>query len=514
MQSPFRACTILLTILRKRLDTLLPANQLGWFARGCLSLARLFGPADAPRATRLREALQDLGPVYVKFGQLLSTRRDLLAADIADELAQLQDQVPPFDAKQAIQIVEGALGQPVDQCFAQFQEAPLASASVAQVHSATLFSGEEVVVKIIRPGIETTIRKDLRLLLRLAAMLEYLFKDARRLRLVKVIEDYHTIILDELDLKREAANCSQLRRNFEDRPGLLAIPKVFWDLSNSDLLVMERVYGVPVSDVETLRERQVNLQLLAERGVEIFFTQVFEHNFFHADMHPGNIFVNADQPADPGYIGIDCAIMGSLGEAERYYLARNLLAVFNRDYRTVAQLHIESGWVPPQTDAHAFEGIIRSACEPVFARPLADISFATLLIYLFQAAGRFGMEVQPSLVLLQKTLLNIEGLGKQLYPELDLWKTAMPYLENWMKDRYSPPRLLQNAQAQLPTVLESLPELPGILLAQLQGNTRRENQLSEQVEQLKQHLRKQRFLNVFLLLIAVLWLAMQFGGQA
>ena len=513
MQSVVRAFTILTTALRKRLDTLLPTGQLRLPLRICLLPARLFGNADIARAQRLREALQELGPVYVKFGQLLSTRRDLLPDDIADELAQLQDQVPPFDATRAMQLIEESLGRPIDQCFASFDRTPLASASVAQVHSATLFSGEEVVVKIIRPDIEGIIRKDLRLLLRLARILERLFTDARRLRLVQVIKDYHTIILDELDLQREAANCSQLRRNFEHCPGLLAIPRVYWELSSRSLLVMERMYGVPVSNIAKLREQQVDLPLLAERGVEIFFTQVFEHNFFHADMHPGNIFVNTSTPADPGYIGVDCAIMGSLSDADRYYLARNLLAVFNRDYRAVAQLHVESGWVPADTDIHAFEGIIRSACEPVFARPLAEISFATLLIYLFRAAGRFGMEVQPSLVLLQKTLLNIEGLGKQLYPELDLWQTAMPYLENWMKERYSPPKLLQNAQAQLPTILESLPELPAMLLAQRQHSAREEHRQAEQLELLQQQLRKQRIFNVFLLLIAVLWLGTQLGIQ-
>ena len=513
MQSLSRAGTILFTLLRKRLDTLLPRERLNWVTRACLAPARLFGQAGAPEARRLREALQELGPVYVKFGQLLSTRRDLVPIDIADELAQLQDQVPPFDAKHAMTIVERSLGQPIEQCFAEFDEAPLASASVAQVHSATLFSGEQVVVKIIRPGIETTIRKDLRLLLRLARILEALFADARRLRLVQVVQDYHATILNELDLKYEAANCSQLRRNFEGKQGLLTIPRVFWEWSNRELLVMERVYGVPVSDVDTLKAQDVNLQLLAERGVEIFFTQVFEHNFFHADMHPGNIFVNTTTPADPGYIGVDCAIMGSLSDSDRYYLARNLLAVFNRDYRLVAQLHIESGWVPASTDAYAFEGIIRSACEPVFARPLAEISFATLLIYLFQAAGRFGMEIQPSLVLLQKTLLNIEGLGKQLYPQLDLWKTAMPYLEDWMKDRYSPPRLFQNAQAHLPAVLETLPELPATLLAQLQGNAQHERKLASEVGQLRREVRKQRIFNVLLLLIAVLWLGTEIGSR-
>jgi ubiquinone biosynthesis protein len=419
------------------------------------------------RGERLRRALEALGPVFIKFGQLLSTRRDLLPADIADELARLQDKVPPFDETLAAGIIESALGEPVSTLFARFESIPIASASVAQVHGATLHSGEEVVVKVLRPDIEPVIRQDLALLYTLARLVQRYLPDGRRLRPVEVVADYELTILDELDLRREAANASQLRRNFEGSD-LVYVPQVYWDYTRSNVMVAERISGIPVTDMAALEARGTDLKLLAERGVEIFFTQVFRDNFFHADMHPGNIFVNATDPANPRYIAVDCAIVGSLSEADQYYLARNLLAVFQRDYRAVAELHVECGWISPDTRVQDFESAMRAVCEPVFERPISDISFGQLLIYLFSTARRFDMEVQPALVLLQKTLLNIEGLGRQLYPQLNLWDTAQPFLERWVQERYSPQSMLRRLQRHFPSWLEQLPQVPDAVLDNLQ----------------------------------------------
>ncbi len=419
------------------------------------------------RGERLRRALEALGPVFIKFGQLLSTRRDLLPADIADELARLQDKVPPFDETLAAGIIESALGEPVSTLFARFESIPIASASVAQVHGAKLHSGEEVVVKVLRPDIEPVIRQDLALLYTLARLVQRYLPDGRRLRPVEVVADYELTILDELDLRREAANASQLRRNFEGSD-LVYVPQVHWDYTRSNVMVAERISGIPVTDMAALEARGTDLKLLAERGVEIFFTQVFRDNFFHADMHPGNIFVNATDPANPRYIAVDCAIVGSLSDADQYYLARNLLAVFQRDYRAVAELHVECGWIPPDTRVQDFESAMRAVCEPVFERPISDISFGQLLIYLFSTARRFDMEVQPALVLLQKTLLNIEGLGRQLYPQLNLWDTAQPFLERWVQERYSPQSMLRRLQRHFPSWLEQLPQVPDAVLDNLQ----------------------------------------------
>jgi ubiquinone biosynthesis protein len=409
------------------------------------------------RGARLRLALEELGPIFIKFGQLLSTRRDLLPPDIADELAKLQDQVPPFDPVQSKALIEAQLGAKVSAVFARFDAQPLASASVAQVHGAQLKSGEEVVVKVIRPGLKPIIEQDIAWLFLLAKLAEKSSADARRLRPVEVVSDYEKTIYDELDLLREAANASQLRRNFEGS-ALLYVPQVYWDLCRPKVLVMERIYGIQVTDLATLADQRTDMKLLAERGVEIFFTQVFRDSFFHADMHPGNIFVSTRTPWSPQYIAIDCGIVGSLTAEDQDYLARNLLAFFKRDYRRVAQLHIDSGWVPADTKVNDFEAAIRTVCEPIFERPLKDISFGQLLLRLFQTARRFNMEVQPQLVLLQKTLLNIEGLGRQLYPDLDLWSTAQPFLERWMRERFSPLQLLRNLQVQA----EQVPQLSQI----------------------------------------------------
>jgi ubiquinone biosynthesis protein len=464
-----RLAKILRTIGRYRLDEFIDTARLPALPRIALQLApwRLHPAPDLPRGVRLRRALEDLGPVFIKFGQMLSTRRDLLPEDIADELARLQDHVPPFPQQQSIAIIEKALGKPVGELFASFEPTPMASASVAQVHGAILHSGERVVVKVVRPDIEPVIRQDIALLFTLARLALKYHPDGRRLRPVEVVADYELVILDELDMGREAANASQLRRNFENNK-LLYIPEIYWDFTCRNVLTMERIAGIPVTDVETLRARGTDLKLLGERGVEIFFTQVFHHSFFHADMHPGNIFVDATDPADPTYIGVDCAIVGSLSDADQYYLGRNLLGIFRRDYREVAQLHVECGWVPPHTRVQDFEAAMRAVCEPIFERPISQISFGQLLVYLFRTASRFDMEVQPSLVLLQKTLLNIEGLGRQLYPELNLWDTAQPFLEEWVQQRYSPQTIFKRLQRHAPSWLEQLPQLPEAVLESLQ----------------------------------------------
>ena len=469
---------------RYRLDELLPEGARHPALRRALRLNPWRrGAVSGTRGERLRRALEDLGPVFVKFGQMLSTRRDLLPVDIADELAKLQDQVPPFAAEQAVALIEEALGKSVDESFARFDREPMASASVAQVHAARTRAGREVVVKIIRPNIEAVIGKDLALLEWLARALERWFRDGRRLRPVEVVRDYRHTILDELDLGREAANTSQLRRNFADGR-LVYVPEVFWDYTRRRVMVMERIHGIPVTALDTLRAKGVNLKVLGERGVEIFFTQVFRDSFFHADMHPGNIFVDASDPEDPRYIAIDCAIIGSLSESDQYYLGRNLLAIFRRDYHEVARLHVECGWVPADTRVQDFESAMRAVCEPIFERPIAEISFGQLLIYLFRTAARFDMPVQPSLVLLQKTLLNIEGLGRQLYPQLNLWDTAMPFLERWMAERYSPRTLVRKLQHHAPSWLEQLPQLPDVVMENLRDQRFRQGHADRQLSAL------------------------------
>ena len=480
MSRAMRLAKILHIVGRYRLDEFVAAEQLTALQRFALGIApwRLYPAPDLARGVRLRRAIEELGPVFIKFGQMLSTRRDLLPEDIADELAKLQDNVPPFPQQQSVAIIEKALGKPVTELFASFEATPMASASVAQVHCAELHSGEHAVVKVVRPDIEPIIRQDVALLFTLARLTAKYHPEGHRLRPVEVVSDYELVIIDELDMGREAANASQLRRNFENNK-LLYIPEIYWDYTCRNVLTMERISGIPVTDLKTLRARGADLKLLAERGVEIFFTQVFHHSFFHADMHPGNIFIDATDPADPTYIGVDCAIIGSLSDADQYYLGRNLLGIFRRDYREVAQLHVECGWVPPHTRVQDFESAMRAVCEPIFERPISQISFGQLLIYLFQTASRFDMEIQPSLVLLQKTLLNIEGLGRQLYPDLNLWDTAQPFLEEWVQQRYSAPAVLKRLQRHAPTWLEQLPQLPEALLESLQHSTGTERRLLE-----------------------------------
>jgi ubiquinone biosynthesis protein len=463
----------------------------------------------ATRGQRLRLALEELGPIFVKFGQAVSTRRDLLPVDIADELAKLQDRVPPFDSAVAIATVEQAYGRPLAEVFATFEAAPLAAASIAQVHAATLKSGEEVVVKILRPGMHEVIERDLEVLGALAALADEYWEDARRLRPVELVNEYRKTILDELDLMREAGNAAQLKRNFAGST-LLYVPAVFWDYCRSNVMVMERIHGIIVSRMEELRARGTNIAKLAENGVEIFFTQVFRHNFFHADMHPGNIFVQTDDPENPRYAAVDFGIVGTLQPRDQHYLAENFLAFFDRDYARVAALHIESGWVPRSARVDELESAVRTVCEPIFNKPLAEISFAQVLLRLFEVARRFDMQVQPQLVLLQKTLLNIEGLGRQLYPELDLWKTAQPILKRWMRERISPRTLLKQARAQLPDTVEALKQLPQLFNTAVreaaEGRVRWQVQ-SAQWEELRLELRANARRRDLTLAAAVLWLS-------
>ncbi len=438
--------------LERRLAWLRLVSPWTWFVRR----------QTGSRAERLRLALETLGPIFIKFGQALSTRRDLLPADLADELAKLQDRVPPFPVDEARQRIEAALGAPVGELFAEFETEPLGAASLAQVHGAVLKTGEAVVVKVLRPGMRERIVQDLELMYAVAGIVATGSDDGRRLRPVEVVSEYEKTVLDELDLMREAGNAAQLRRQFLGSP-IIHVPAVYWDLCRVDVMVMERVYGVQISDIAKLRELGTDFKKLGEYGVEIFFTQVFKHNFFHADMHPGNIFVDVTDPANPRYAAIDFGIVGTLDTRDQHYLAANFLAFFDRDYRRVAQLHIDSGWVPPDTRIDELESAVRTVCEPIFNKPLSEISFGVVLLRLFEIARRFRMEVQPQLILLQKTLLNIEGLGRQLYPELDLWQTAQPILRQWMKEHLSPFAVLRSWRQQAPDVLEALKGAPAVL---------------------------------------------------
>jgi ubiquinone biosynthesis protein len=454
-----------------------------------------------PRGERLRLALEELGPVFIKMGQALSTRPDILPADIAIELARLQDQVPPFPGEEARAEVERALGRSVEALFESFDTVPLASASVAQVHAARLRPagpgepGLEVIVKVLRPGVAQMIRRDVDLMHVIAALAERWLPEARRLKPREVVREYETVIFDELDLMREGANASQLRRNWLGSD-IIYHPLVFWDYTRPSVLVMERLHGINIDEVGRLRELGVDFQVLSERGVEVFFKQVFRDNFFHADMHPGNILVDATDPKKPRYNAVDFGIVGTLTASDQRYLAENFLAFFNRDYRRVAELHVQSGWVPPGTRVEEFESAIRTVCEPIFHRPLKDISFGFFLMRLFQIARRFSMEVQPQLVLLQKTLLQIEGLGRQLYPDLDLWKTAKPIMEDWMRNRLGPAATFDRVRAQLPLLLDTLPELAQralLRLAQDDGaGAARRRELRELKEQMRDGQRRNR----------------------
>ncbi|MCY0965007.1 ubiquinone biosynthesis regulatory protein kinase UbiB [Parathalassolituus penaei] len=496
MSRLWRLWKILFVFSRYRLDDLLPLHHLPLSLRVLLWLApwRLSPvPARLTRGERLRLALEALGPIFIKFGQILSTRPDLIPDDIVLELKRLQDRVPPFPEDQAIALIEAQLGKSVHELFDNFSSTPLASASIAQVHTARLPNGKDVVVKVVRPGIEKTIERDLQLLETMARLAVAYSAEARRLKPMEVVEDYRHTIYGELNLQIEASNATQLRRNFLDS-GLLYVPEVYWEYTRSKVMTSERIYGVPVANIDELRAQGTNMKLLAERGVEIFFTQVFRDSFFHADMHPGNIFVSRENPQNPQYIGIDCGIVGSLTEEDQHYLAMNLLAFFNRDYYQVAQLHVDSGWVPATTKVHELAAAIRAVLEPIFEKPLAEISFGQVLIQLFSTARRFNMEVQPQLVLLQKTLLNIEGLGRQLYPQLDLWSTAKPYLERWMRDRFGPKAAFQELKRQLPSWIEKAPKMPALLhgaLTRINHMDENQQSLQREIVALRQALEEQ-----------------------
>jgi len=429
---------------------------------GDFVLRLLAGRKPEPRGQRLREAFEELGPIFVKFGQVLSTRRDLLPLDIADELAKLQDRVPPFDPQLALAEIERGMGRRVAEVFATLEREPVASASIAQVHLGVLKDGREVAVKVLRPGVEGEVAKDLALLQTAASLVERLSPEGRRLRPREVVAEFERHLDEELDLLREAANASQLRRNFANSL-VLAIPQVHWDLCSSRVMVMERMRGVPISHIAALRETGIDLKALARAGVEICFTQVFRDGFFHADMHPGNILVATEGALRGRYIALDFGIMGALTDGDKQYLAQNFLAFFNRDYHRVAQAHLDAGWVPASTRIDQFEAAIRAVCEPIFARPLKEIYFGRLLLRLFQISRRFNMQVQPQLVMLQKTLLNIEGIGRELDPDLDLWSTAKPFLERWMNEQIGWRGLVRNLRREAPYWASMLPQLPRLM---------------------------------------------------
>jgi ubiquinone biosynthesis protein len=459
------------------------------------------------RSVRLRMALEALGPIFIKFGQMLSTRRDLLPVDIANELAKLQDQVPPFDYKEVKLIIEKAYSSSIKEKFLEFDKVPIASASVAQVHFAKLYSGKEVAVKILRPNIHKEVKKNLQLLKWIAIILQYLWKDGKRLRPIEVVHEFARHTDSELNLLLEAGHCSHLGENFKDKK-LLLVPEVYWDYCNEKIMVMERMNGIPVSDITSLKKNKIDIPLLARNGVQIFFTQVFRDGFFHADMHPGNI-----QVANDGrYIALDFGIMGSLNDEDKHYLARNFVCFFKRDYRGVAEAHVESGWVPAETSIDDFENAIRSVCEPIFEKPLKDISFGKLLIRLFQTSRKFNMEVQPQLTMLQKTLLNVEGLGRDLDPDLDLWKTARPFLEKWLKEQTGPKNILKVIKKEIPQWVTLLPELPKVLHAYLKNNefnnnVQSFNHLHKSIDKL---IKAQKFSRVIFTIILILFLILFF----
>ena len=487
-----RGFTIIWVVLRYGLDELvLSGFKHPWLGvlRRVLTIGRKL---DAPRGQRLREALEQLGPIFVKFGQVLSTRSDLMPPDVAEELAKLQDRVPPFDSQIAVNTIERNFRKPLDEIFVQFERTPVASASIAQVHFATIRDREgherEVAVKVLRPGMKAVIDKDLALMHMMAGWVEKLSADGKRLKPRQVVAEFDNYLHDELDLIREASNAAPLRRNMEGLD-LVLIPEIFWDYCHAEVMVMQRMQGVPISQTERLREAGIDIPKLARDGVTLFFTQVFRDGFFHADMHPGNIMVSLEPKTFGRYISLDFGIVGTLTEFDKEYLAQNFLAFFRRDYKRVAALHIESGWVPASTRVEELEAAIRAVCEPYFDRPLAEISLGMVLMRLFQTSRRFQVEIQPQLVLLQKTLLNIEGLGRQLDPNLDLWSTAKPFLEKWMLEQMGPQRFWRELREEAPRYAKLIPELPRLVYGYLQQKNGTDSQLVQEL------LREQRRTN-------------------
>jgi ubiquinone biosynthesis protein len=494
MRTLLRLLSIQRVLIRHGLDEIITATHILRPLRFFFYLFPRRRNRSAPLGERIRLALEELGPIFVKFGQAVSTRRDLLPREVADELAKLQDRVPPFPAKEAVAILDEAYGQSVDEVFARFDFEPFAAASIAQVHTAALDDGTEVIVKLLRPGVREQIQRDLDVMFAVARLADRYWENSKRLRPLELVGEYEKTVIDELDLMREGANAAQLKRNFEGSD-MLYVPEVYWDYCRPEVLVQERVYGIPISDMDALRDAGTNIQTLAENGVEIFFTQVFRHNFFHADMHPGNIFVTVEDPEHPKYAAVDFGIVGTLSAVDQQYLAGNFLAFFDRDYYKIAKLHLDSGWVPPDTRIDELETAVRTVCEPIFNKPLAEISFAQVLIRLFRVAQRFNVEIQPQLILLQKTLLNIEGLGRELYPELDLWKTGHPVLRQWMDEQVGPRAVLDDIRENLPQLREALRELP-VVIKHLADQAAEENLHAKtqvpELKELREQIRRQQ----------------------
>ncbi|MCP4877689.1 MAG: ubiquinone biosynthesis regulatory protein kinase UbiB [Gammaproteobacteria bacterium] len=494
MRNLLRLISINFTLARFGLDEIVLSMHFyrPLYLLGAINPFNWFRSKDLSQAERLRLCIESLGPIFIKFGQMMATRRDLFGDEITDELEKLLDRVPPFPWPEARGIIEQQLGQSLEQAFKSFDEKEIASASIAQVYGAQLPDGQDVVVKIVRPGIEHKIRQDIEVMLMLAKMADRYWDEAKRIKPIQIVREFETTILNELDLVREAANASELRRNFEGSADLY-VPFVHWDYCRSRVMVMERISGIAVSDIPRLQSQNINFELLSRKGVEIFFTQVFRHNYFHADMHPGNIFVAAEKPENPKYIAVDFGIMGSLSISDQRYLAENFVAFFNRDYRRVAELHVDSGWVDHDTRIDEFEAAIRSVCEPMFQRPLAEISFGQLLLRLFQTARSFNMEIQPQLLLLEKTFLHIEGIGRQLYPQLDLWDTAKPFLERWLSEQLGTRALIKGLKKNLPFIAEHLPDLPQLAFRALDRIANEEIRVelrSRQIDDLKREIRR------------------------
>ena len=500
----FRIIFIIFIVLKFRLDEFFKLRKNSLLSILLYPLSLIKSKKDN-RAIRLRLALESLGPIFIKFGQMLSTRKDLLPNDIAIELSKLQDKVPPFEFKKVKQTIENAYSKKISSVFKEFNEKPVASASVAQVHFAILHNGEKVAVKILRPNIESEVKKDIKLLHLIANILYKIWSDGKRLKPDEVVSEFERHTQSELNLLLEAGHCSHLGENFKDKK-LLVVPSVFWDYCHEKVMVMERMDGIPISNIDAIKKNKINLSELAKNGVEIFFTQVFRDGFFHADMHPGNI-----QVAKSGkYIAMDFGIMGTLNDQDKLYLAKNFAAFFKRDYREVARVHIESGWVPAETSIDEFENAIRSVCEPIFNKPLKDISFGKLLIRLFQTSKKFNMEIQPQLTMLQKTLLNVEGLGRELDPNLDLWVTARPFLENWLKGQIGPKNLINRIKKEFPNWVDIAPQLPTLLHAYLNNHNKDsytiiEKDIRKSIEGIK--LRQDRIILVMILLFVVITLA-------